>query len=187
MHNATPHIVTKWGCWNTYFVNPKQDTMAHGFLFQDEGAAAVLGATALTDLNLLRGFGNAFFGQFGRRATLGEALRKVQQRHVSANPGAARAHAASPCSAIPPLKLRVADDGPVSSDAHKLTGPTLYIKPAYSELVWLLEKFGADQRHGHHGITSSLLRCDSGDCGPGPPSGSFTNNGHGRSLLCQRS
>ncbi len=91
LHNATPHIVTQWGCWNTYFVNPKQDTMAHGFLFQDEGAAAVLGATALTDLNLLRGFGNAFFGQFGRRATLGEALREAQQRHVNANPDAARA------------------------------------------------------------------------------------------------
>ncbi len=91
LHNPTPHIVTQWGCWNTYFVNPKQDTMAHGFLFQDEGAAAVLGATALTDLNLLRGFGNAFFGQFGRQATLGEALRKAQQVYVNANPGAATA------------------------------------------------------------------------------------------------
>ncbi|MCP5426527.1 MAG: hypothetical protein H6970_15890 [Gammaproteobacteria bacterium] len=91
LNNPTPHIVTQWGCWNTYFVDPKQDTMANGFLFQDEGAAAVLGATTLTDLRLLRDFGNAFFDQIGRRATVGEALRYAQRRYVNANPSAASA------------------------------------------------------------------------------------------------
>jgi hypothetical protein len=91
LSNPTPHIVTQWGCWNTYFVNPRQDTMANGFLFQNHGAAAVLGATALTDLGLLRGYGNAFFSQVGSQATLGEAVRIAQRRYINANPGAAQA------------------------------------------------------------------------------------------------
>ena len=88
--NTTPHLVTQWGCWNTYFVNPRQDTMANGFLLQGHGAAAVLGATALTNLDTLRGLGEAFFAQVGQRATLGEALLRAQQSYATANPGAAR-------------------------------------------------------------------------------------------------
>jgi hypothetical protein len=87
--NDAPHLVTQWGCWNTYFVDPKQDTMANGFLFQTHGAAAVLGATALTNLDMLRGLGEAFFDQVGRRATLGEALLRAQQGYAKSHPGAA--------------------------------------------------------------------------------------------------
>jgi uncharacterized repeat protein (TIGR01451 family) len=87
--NDGPHLVTQWGCWNTYFVDPRQDTMANGFLLQAHGAAAVLGATALTDLNMLRDFGEAFFAQVGRRATLGDTLLRAQQAYAGAHPGAA--------------------------------------------------------------------------------------------------
>ncbi|MEM9303578.1 MAG: SdrD B-like domain-containing protein, partial [Pseudomonadota bacterium] len=38
--NSTPHLITQWGCWNTYFTDPRQDTMGSGFLFQANGAAA---------------------------------------------------------------------------------------------------------------------------------------------------
>lgn len=89
LRNATPLLVTQWGCWNTYFVNPKQDTMANAFLFQSFGAAAVLGATALTDVGVLTGLGNVFFKQVGQRATLGEALLKAQQTYLDQNPAAA--------------------------------------------------------------------------------------------------
>jgi uncharacterized repeat protein (TIGR01451 family) len=88
--NDTPHLVTQWGCWNTYFVNPRQDTMANGFLFQGHGATAVLGATALTDLNLLRGLGEAFFDQVGRRPTLGDALLRAQRSYAKSHPAAAQ-------------------------------------------------------------------------------------------------
>ncbi|MDG4551880.1 MAG: C25 family cysteine peptidase [Candidatus Contendobacter sp.] len=87
--NPTPHVVTQWGCWNTYFVNPRQDTMANAFLFQPRGAAAVLGATALTDVGVLNGLGNAFFKQLGRNATLGEALQAAQRTYLNQNPAAA--------------------------------------------------------------------------------------------------
>ncbi|MCU0809212.1 MAG: C25 family cysteine peptidase, partial [Candidatus Contendobacter sp.] len=82
-------LVTQWGCWNTYFVNPKQDTMANAFLFQAHGAAAVLGATALTDVGVLSGLGNVFFKQLGQSATLGEALQAAQRIYLNQNPAAA--------------------------------------------------------------------------------------------------
>ncbi|HMR03916.1 MAG TPA: C25 family cysteine peptidase, partial [Candidatus Competibacter phosphatis] len=87
--NATPLLITQWGCWNTYFVNPKQDTMANAFLFQPYGAAAVLGATALSDINVLSGLGNTFFKQLGQSTTLGEALQAAQRTHLNQNPAAA--------------------------------------------------------------------------------------------------
>jgi hypothetical protein len=89
--NASPHLITQWGCWNTYFVNPNQDTMANAFLFQDHGAgaAAVLGATALTDLGLLQGLGEAFFDQIGRKPTIGEVLLKAQKNYARDHPQAA--------------------------------------------------------------------------------------------------
>ncbi len=77
---------SQWGCWNTYFVDPQQDTMANGFLFQDQGAAAVLGATALTDTAMLRDFGQVFFDQVGRRDTLGEALLRAHRSFVRSSP-----------------------------------------------------------------------------------------------------
>ena len=87
--NVMPLLVTQWGCWNTYFVNPDQDTMANAFLFQSHGAAAVLGATALTDVSVLSGLGNAFFKQLGQSATLGEALQAAQRTYLNQNPAAA--------------------------------------------------------------------------------------------------
>ncbi|MEM9305365.1 MAG: C25 family cysteine peptidase, partial [Pseudomonadota bacterium] len=89
--NAAPHLITQWGCWNTYFVDPQLDTMANGFLLQDDGAAHVLGAAALTDVNLLRQFGERFFDEIGRQDTVGETLRFAIQRYIQADPNAARA------------------------------------------------------------------------------------------------
>ena len=44
-----PTVVTQWGCWNTYYVSPAADTMAHKLLLSgDRGAAAVLGSSTLT-------------------------------------------------------------------------------------------------------------------------------------------
>ena len=88
LSNATPLLVAQWGCWNTYFVNPKQDTMANAFLFQARGAAAVLGATALSDVSVLTGLGKVFFKQLGQSATLGEALQAAQRTYLNQNPAA---------------------------------------------------------------------------------------------------
>jgi hypothetical protein len=47
-----PTLVTQFGCWNTYYVSPAYNTMAHKLLLSgDRGAAAVMGATTLTQSN----------------------------------------------------------------------------------------------------------------------------------------
>ena len=47
--NTIPTVVTQWGCWNTYHVDPAYNTLAHAFLLNPGGgAAAVLGASTLT-------------------------------------------------------------------------------------------------------------------------------------------
>ncbi|MCO5192140.1 MAG: C25 family cysteine peptidase [Anaerolineae bacterium] len=47
--NTTPTVVTQWGCWNTYHVDPAYNTLAHTFMLNEGGgAAAVLGAATLT-------------------------------------------------------------------------------------------------------------------------------------------
>ncbi len=44
-----PTVVTQWGCWNTYHVQPDYNTLGHALLLSgDRGAAAVLGASTLT-------------------------------------------------------------------------------------------------------------------------------------------
>ena len=44
-----PTIVTQWGCWNTYHVDPDYDTMSHILMLDGaHGAAAALGASTLT-------------------------------------------------------------------------------------------------------------------------------------------
>ena len=48
-NSGAPTLVVQWGCWNTYYVNPAGNTLAHTFMLSgDQGAAAVLGATSLT-------------------------------------------------------------------------------------------------------------------------------------------
>ncbi len=54
LHNAgRPMVVTQWGCWNTYYVSPRDETMGHQLMAGGDqgfthGAAAVLGASTLT-------------------------------------------------------------------------------------------------------------------------------------------
>ena len=44
-----PTVVTQWGCWNTYFVDPRGNSMAETFMNNGlNGAATVLGASTLT-------------------------------------------------------------------------------------------------------------------------------------------
>jgi hypothetical protein len=49
-NHGRPFIVVQWGCWNTYYVNPSKVYLVQSFLFSgDQGAAAVFGASTLTD------------------------------------------------------------------------------------------------------------------------------------------
>lgn len=49
-NHGRPTVVTQFACWNTYYVDPRNQTMAHRYMLTgDNGAAAVMGATVLSN------------------------------------------------------------------------------------------------------------------------------------------
>ena len=49
-NNNKPTLINQFGCWNTYYVMPQFNTMAHEFMQLDnKGAVAVMGASTLTE------------------------------------------------------------------------------------------------------------------------------------------
>jgi hypothetical protein len=89
--NSDPHLIMQWGCWNTYFVEPRQETMANAFLFHENGGAAgVVGASTLTDGFLLSRVGESFFDLIDDAPTLGEALLEAQRAWARQEPGRTR-------------------------------------------------------------------------------------------------
>ena len=82
LQNAhAPTVVTQWGCWNTYFVAPTYNTMAHKFLLSGpQGAAAVIGASTLTSVSSEKQFAPIFFKELFRKGqSLGQALLNAKQ------------------------------------------------------------------------------------------------------------
>ena len=76
-----PTVVTQWGCWNTYFVDPNGNTMADAFLLSGEnGAATVLGASTLTSSAGERALGVELNKlMYIEGMTLGEAMIRAKQ------------------------------------------------------------------------------------------------------------
>ncbi len=87
---TTPTVVTQWGCWNTYFVSPNENTMAHAFLLnQDGGAASVLGASTLTKAEHEKGLAKLVLKFLTvDQLSLGEAVTQAKQIYAQSNPNA---------------------------------------------------------------------------------------------------
>lgn len=84
-----PAIVSQWGCWNSYFVLPNQDTMSHALMLRsNQLAAAVIGSSSLAEDASHLALGTRFFdliedGRIDDRGgvainTLGEALQAAK-------------------------------------------------------------------------------------------------------------
>ena len=55
---SKPMVVTQWGCWNTYYVGGEYESLGDNFLLRgSNGAAAVTGATTITDAASERALG----------------------------------------------------------------------------------------------------------------------------------
>ncbi len=76
-----PALVTQWGCWNSYYVDPAGNTMADEFLVGGEnGAATVLGASTLTSSAGERALGIELNRRmFTEGLTIGEAVIQAKQ------------------------------------------------------------------------------------------------------------
>lgn len=75
-NQGKPTVVTQWGCWNTYYVDPNGNTMGDAFLIGGiQGAVTVLGASSLTSSNGERALGIELNKRmFEKGVTLGDAI-----------------------------------------------------------------------------------------------------------------
>ncbi len=72
---AVSDLVVQWGCWNSYFVSPRADTMAHAFLLPaHHGAAAVIGVSTLTEVEAHQALGDALYPRLLPGTRIGDAL-----------------------------------------------------------------------------------------------------------------
>jgi len=97
-----PAIVLQWGCWNSYFALPNQDTMSHALMLRSNTlAAAVIGSSSLAEDASHMALGTRFFdlvedGRLthhvgGNQAgtpinTLGEALQAAKANLANTAP-----------------------------------------------------------------------------------------------------
>jgi hypothetical protein len=83
-----PFVVVQWGCWNTYYVDPVNNYLVQSFLFSgDRGAAAVLGASTLTDSYSEELLGKLLMPRLVTPGmTMGQALLDAKQELALAHP-----------------------------------------------------------------------------------------------------
>jgi uncharacterized repeat protein (TIGR01451 family) len=84
-----PTVVVQYGCWNTYYVHPAADTLAHSLLLTPGGGAAmVMGGVTLTSATsdvLYAKVASARFADGG--GTYGEAVLVAKRGLAADNPG----------------------------------------------------------------------------------------------------
>ena len=80
-NSDAPFISLQWGCWNSYFVNPDQNTMAQALLTSDiGGAAAVIGASTLLHVEDQNGYARLLHSLLGRNdLSIGEAVVEAKK------------------------------------------------------------------------------------------------------------
>jgi hypothetical protein len=83
-----PFVLVQWGCWNTYYVDPVNNYLVQSFLFSgDKGAAAVLGASTLTDSTSDAMLGKLLMPRLVNPGmTLGQALQDAKHELALAHP-----------------------------------------------------------------------------------------------------
>jgi hypothetical protein len=83
-----PTVVNQWGCWNTYYVEPSANTLAHKFLVKGQkGAAAVLGATTISQDYSQELLGSLLTSWLSRPGTtIGTAIQEAKRALAESNP-----------------------------------------------------------------------------------------------------
>jgi hypothetical protein len=83
-----PFVVLQWGCWNTYYVDPVNQYLVQSLLFSgDRGAAAVLGASTLTDAGSEQLLGQLLTPRLAIQGmTVGQALQDAKVELARTHP-----------------------------------------------------------------------------------------------------
>jgi hypothetical protein len=83
-----PTVITQWGCWNTYFVAPTEDSLGHTFMLNgDRGAASVVGASTLTEASAERDLADLLLARLIVPGTrIGDAILDAKRVFALSNP-----------------------------------------------------------------------------------------------------
>jgi hypothetical protein len=84
--NDTPMVVNQWGCWNTYYVHPVNDSLGHALTVGPHGAAAVMGPSTLTYANTERALGELLSPRLAAGMSIGAALTDAKQELAEQHP-----------------------------------------------------------------------------------------------------
>jgi len=84
-----PTVVLQWGCWNTYHVEPRFNTLGHAFMASgDRGAAAVLGSSTLLDTRSAELYAPYLMSRITvPGTTIGDAVVAAKQQLAQKEPG----------------------------------------------------------------------------------------------------
>jgi len=84
-----PFVAVQWGCWNTYYVHPTYNYLVQSLLFSgDRGAAAVLGASTLTESTSEEMLGQLLTPRLvAAHMTIGQALQDAKNELAGTHPG----------------------------------------------------------------------------------------------------
>ncbi len=87
-NQGQPTVVTQWGCWNTYYVAPTEDTLGHELMLNgDRGAATVLGASTLTGALSERALSSALYARLTEPGKpLGTAILEAKRALAESHP-----------------------------------------------------------------------------------------------------
>ncbi len=85
---SRPTVVTQWGCWNTYYVSPSEDTLGHELMLNgDRGAVSVLGASTLTEAASERELAlEVYRRMFQPGMTIGRAILEAKRAYAARHP-----------------------------------------------------------------------------------------------------
>ncbi len=82
-----PTVVTQWGCWNIYNVEPAEISMGDRFLLEGrQGAVSVLGASTLTSVVAERILANLFYAELVQDKSIGQALLDAKREFMLTHP-----------------------------------------------------------------------------------------------------
>ncbi|AVP96021.1 hypothetical protein C7S18_01905 [Ahniella affigens] len=107
-NGGAPSLVTQWGCWNSYFVDPYAQGLSHQLLAAEGGAGTVYGATTLTEDVSHSLLGRLFFEAISAGArTVGEAEIQAKRRLATLRPQAIDAQLGMQVLGDPAMPVRV--------------------------------------------------------------------------------
>ncbi|MDB4512033.1 C25 family cysteine peptidase [Arenicella sp.] len=84
---SSPTVVAQWGCWNTFYTSPEEDSLAQRLLVESElGAVTVMGATSFTKARAEQKMAELLYARLKQGMRIGDAVLSAKQAFAVDNP-----------------------------------------------------------------------------------------------------